>query len=101
MAPLDFEAAIDAKAARIKQIRSPVAGLDALVFTAGIGEHSPPVRAALCERLAWLGVVLDPAANASNGPQISSAESAFSVWVVPTDEELMIAQHTEAVLARA
>jgi acetate kinase len=74
-------------------------GLDALIFTAGIGENSPLVRAALCARLAWLGVALDPAANASGGPRISSPESAASVWVIPTDEELMIAQHTEAVLA--
>ena len=74
-------------------------GLDALVFTAGIGENSPHVRGALCERLAWLGVVLDPAANASGGPKISSDASAVSVWVIPTDEELMIACHTQAVLA--
>jgi len=74
-------------------------GLDALVFTAGIGENSPAVRAALCARLAWLGVALDPVANAAGGPRISTPESAVSVWVIPTDEELMIAQHTEAVLA--
>jgi len=74
-------------------------GLDALVFTAGIGENSPPVRAALCARLAWLGVALDPVANAAGGPLISALESAVSVWVIPTDEELMIAQHTQAVLA--
>ena len=74
-------------------------GLDALVFTAGIGENSSPVRAALCERLAWLGLVLDAEANAAGGPRISRPESAVSVWVIPTDEELMIAQHTAAVLA--
>ena len=69
-------------------------GLDALVFTAGIGEHSAPVRAALCGKLAWLGVKLDEQANASNGPCISTSDSAVSVWVIPTNEELMIAHHT-------
>ncbi len=69
-------------------------GLDAFVFTAGIGEHSAPVRAALCEKLAWLGVELDAQANAAGGPRISTVGSAVSVWVVPTNEELMIAQHT-------
>ncbi len=69
-------------------------GLDALVFTAGIGEHSAPVRAALCGKLAWLGVKLDEESNASNGPRISAPDSAVSVWVIPTDEERMIAHHT-------
>ena len=69
-------------------------GLDAFVFTAGIGEHSAPVRAALCGKLAWLGVKLDEQANASNGPCISTSDSAVSVWVIPTNEELMIAHHT-------
>jgi acetate kinase len=77
---------------------SVLGGLDALVFTAGIGEHSAPVRAALCTRLQWLGVKLDETANASNGPLISTAESAVSVWVIPTNEELMIAQHTLALV---
>jgi acetate kinase len=69
-------------------------GLDAFVFTAGIGEHSAPVRAALCERLGWLGVRLDEQANAAGGPRISTKDSRVSVWVIPTNEELMIAQHT-------
>ncbi len=73
-------------------------GLDAFVFTAGIGENSPVVRAALCKRLAWLGLRLDAAANASGSPRISTADSAVSVWIIPTDEELMIAQHTLALL---
>jgi acetate kinase len=73
-------------------------GLDALVFTAGIGERSAPVRAALCAKLAWLGVKLDEQANASNGPRISASDSAVSVWVIPTNEELMIAQHTLALV---
>ena len=73
-------------------------GLDAFVFTAGIGEHSAPVRAALCAKLSWLGVKLDEQANTSGGPRISTPESAVSVWVIPTNEELMIAQHTLALV---
>jgi acetate kinase len=73
-------------------------GLDAFVFTAGIGEHSAPVRAALCQKLAWLGVKLDKRANDSNGPRISAPDSSVSVWVIPTNEELMIAQHTLALI---
>jgi acetate kinase len=73
-------------------------GLDALVFTAGIGENSAPLRAALCSQLAWLGVKLDESANSSGGPRISTAESAVSVWVIHTDEEWMLAQHTLGLL---
>jgi acetate kinase len=72
-------------------------GLDAFVFTAGIGENSVSVRAALCLKLAWLGVKLDKQANLSGGPKISTPDSSASVWVIPTDEELMIAQHTLAL----
>jgi len=68
------------------------------VFTAGIGEHSAPVRAALCGRLAWLDVRLDEQANISGGPRISTLDSGVSVWVIPTNEDLMIAQHTLAVI---
>ena len=73
-------------------------GVGALVFTAGIGENSPPLRAAVCSKLAWQGVKLDEPANASSGPRISMAESAVSVWVIPTDEEWMLAQHTLGLL---
>ncbi len=73
-------------------------GLDAFVFTAGIGENSAPVRAAVCERLSWLGVKLDASANATGGPCITTPESAVSVWVIPTDEEWMIAWHTASLL---
>ena len=75
-------------------------GLDAFVFTAGIGENSAPLRAALCARMAWLGVKLDVAANTSKGPRISTPDSKVSVWVIPTNEELMIAQHTLALIRR-
>jgi acetate kinase len=73
-------------------------GLDAFVFTAGIGENSVPVRAAVCKKLAWLGVTLDEKANASGGPRISAHDSQVSVWVIPTNEELMIAQHTSSLI---
>ena len=73
-------------------------GLDAFVFTAGIGEHSVPVRAALCNKMAWLGVKLDQPANVAGGPRISAPDSGVSVWVIPTNEELMIAQHTLALV---
>ena len=77
---------------------SVLGGLDALVFTAGIGENSAPVRAGLCRALGWLDVALDEAANERNGPRISTADSRVSVWVIPTDEDLMIAQHTLALV---
>jgi len=73
-------------------------GLDAFVFTAGIGENSVPLRAALCGKLEWLGVKLDVKANIAGGPRISTPDSRVSVWVIPTNEELMIAQHTLALI---
>ena len=73
-------------------------GLDALVFTAGIGEHSHQVRAAVCRQLASLGVVLDEPANLAGGAIVSAPESRVSVRVIATDEELMIARHTLALL---
>jgi acetate kinase len=69
-------------------------GLDAVVFTAGIGEHSPEIRARICRQAAWLGLQLDNAANRAGGPRITAPGSAVSAWVIPTDEELMIARHT-------
>ena len=68
-------------------------GLDALVFTAGIGEHAAPVRAAVCQHLSWLGLALDSAANLRHGPRISTPASVPSAWVIPTDEERVIARH--------
>jgi acetate kinase len=73
-------------------------GLDGVVFTAGIGEHAPEIRDAVCKRLAWLGVVIDPVANAANAGRISAAHSRIEVRVIPTDEEAMIARHTLQVL---
>jgi acetate kinase len=75
-------------------------GLDGLVFTAGIGERSPEIRERICTRAAWLGIELDEAANRAGGPRISSAGSRIAVYAIPTDEELMIARHTLAVLRR-
>jgi acetate kinase len=69
-------------------------GIDALVFTAGIGEHVAAVRERVCAGLSWLGIALEPAANARHETGISAATSTIPVWVVPTDEELMIARET-------
>ncbi|MFZ4287573.1 acetate/propionate family kinase [Variovorax sp. HJSM1_2] len=69
-------------------------GIDALVFTAGIGEHAAALREQVCHAAAWLGVVVDPVANATGGPKINAASSKVAVWVIPTNEELMIASHT-------
>jgi acetate kinase len=80
-------------------LAAALGGLDAIVFTAGIGEHAAPVREAVCRGAAWLGVEVDPAANAAGGPRITTAASRVAAWVIPTDEELMIARHTRAVLA--
>jgi acetate kinase len=79
-------------------LAAALGGLDAFVFTAGIGENSPIIRARIAERLAWLGVVLDPTANADRKSFISRLESQVVLLVVPTDEELMIARHTLALL---
>jgi len=73
-------------------------GLDAFVFTAGIGENSASIRARVVEQLAWLGVTLDPDANDHHAQVISRPDSKIPVYIVPTDEELMIAQHTLALL---
>jgi acetate kinase len=73
-------------------------GVDGLVFTAGIGENAPEVRRRICEASAWLGITLDAEANTRRAARISAAESRVSVWVIPTNEELMIARHTNQVL---
>lgn len=73
-------------------------GLDAFVFTAGIGENSAAIRARIAARLEWLGIALDPGENARHGTKISQPDSRVPVYVIPTDEELMIAQHTLALL---
>ena len=80
-------------------LAAALGGLDAFVFTAGIGENSPGMRARIVEKLAWLGAVLDPQANAAGSTSIAAAGSRIGLYVVPTDEELMIARHTLALLA--
>jgi acetate kinase len=74
-------------------------GLDALVFTAGIGENSAQIRAKVCAGMAWLGIRLDEDANRAGGPRISAQDSRVKIWVIPTNEELMIATHTQQLLA--
>ena len=90
-----------AAAQHIAALVVPLSGLDGLVFTAGIGEHSPAIRAAICARLQWLGITIDPLANAQNAPVISKAASAVEVMVIPTNEEAMIARHCVDLLAPA
>ena len=80
-------------------LAAALSGLNAIVFTAGIGENSRSLRGRVCRDAAWLGVELDAAANEHNGPRISAAGSRVSAWVVPTNEELMIARHTRQLLA--
>jgi acetate kinase len=72
-----------------------------LVFTAGIGEHAPAIRAAVCARLSWLGLRIDDAANAASAARISTPDSKVEVCVIATNEELMIARHTQATINRA
>jgi acetate kinase len=85
-------------AKEIGALAAALGGLDALVFTAGIGENSPEIRQRICEASSWLGLQLDAEANASGTLRISSAQSRISAWIVPTNEELMIARHTGALL---
>jgi acetate kinase len=80
-------------------LAAALAGLDAFVFTAGIGENSAAVRTRIAARLAWLGAALDPAANAARTALISRPDSRVALYVIPTDEELMIARHTLALLS--
>jgi acetate kinase len=82
-------------------LTAALGGLDGLVFTAGIGEHSPEIRARVCARAAWLGIGIDESANRAGGPRISTSDSRVAVYAIPTDEEKMIARHTLDVLRRA
>ena len=82
----------------IGSLAAALGGLDALVFTAGIGEHHPEVRAGVCATAAWLGLEIDAPANESGGPRISRESSKVSAWVIPADEEIMIARHAVEAL---
>jgi acetate kinase len=79
-------------------LAAALGGLDAFVFTAGIGEHAPVIRARIAECLAWLGAELNPAANDVGATRISNPASRVALLVIPTDEELMIARHTLALV---
>jgi acetate kinase len=79
-------------------LAAALGGLDAVVFTAGIGEHAAPIRARVCRDAAWLGLELDEEANNAGGPRISRPGSRVSAWIIPTNEELMIARHTRQML---
>jgi acetate kinase len=83
----------------IGSLAAALNGFDALVFTGGIGENAAEVRARVCTATAWLGLEFDEAANQSNGPRISRPNSRVAAWIIPTNEEFMIAQHTRRVLA--
>ena len=76
-------------------------GLDAFVFTAGVGEHSPEIRSRICEQLSWLGIRIDEDANRLGKARISTSDSPVNVWIIPTNEELMIARHTARLTAGA
>src|SRR3989454_2674949 len=96
--------AIDVYVYRIRRelgsLAATLGGLDAIVFTAGIGENAAVIRERVCHDAAWFGIELDVAANARGGPRISTPGSRVSAWVVPANEELMIARHTQNVLGR-
>ena len=94
--------AIDVYVYRIRRelgsLAGALGGLEALVFTAGVGENASAIRERVCRDAGWLGLTLDPEANATGGPRISAADSRVTAWVIPTNEELMIARHTRRVL---
>ena len=85
-------------ACEIGSLAAALSGLDALVFTAGIGEHAHEIRKRICKQASWLGVTLNETANIAGKPEISTVKSAVSVWVIPTNEALIIARHTRALL---
>jgi len=84
---------------KLGSLVAALGGIDAMVFTAGIGENAPLIRSRVCHDALWLGVEIDEAANAAGRACISTAASRVAVWVVPTNEELMIARHTRSLLA--
>lgn len=79
-------------------LAAALGGLDAVVFTGGIGERAAAIRERVCRSAEWLGLELDPAANQAGGPRISAGASRIPAWVIPTNEELMIARHTRSLL---
>jgi len=97
--------AVDVFVYRIRRelgsLAAALGGLDSIVFTGGIGEHSAAIRERVCQDAAWLGIELDAAANACGGPRLTTGRSRVSAWVIPANEELMIARHTQRLLGRA
>jgi acetate kinase len=82
-------------------LAAALGGLDALVFTGGIGEHSAAIRAKICLQAAWLGLDLDESANEAAAGRFSKLDSSLSAWIVPTDENLMIARHTQRLVCHS
>jgi acetate kinase len=87
-----------AVAKQLGALAAALGGLDGVVFTAGIGERSAPIRSRVGQASRWLGIELDETANERGGPRISRSDSSVSAWVIPTNEELMIARHTRSLL---
>jgi acetate kinase len=85
-------------AKEIGALAAVLGGIDGLVFTAGIGENSTEIRKRICEASSWLGIDVDDDANAQKGPRISTSTSKVSAWMIPTNEEVMIARHTGVLL---
>ena len=83
---------------RWARLAATLGGFDAIVFTAGIGEHQPSIRAAVARRLKWLGLELDEAANAANATRINRADARVAAFVIPTNEETVIAEDALAVV---
>jgi acetate kinase len=81
-------------------LSAALGGFDALVFTAGIGEHAPEIRRRVCEGVEWLGLEIDGAANKAGGPRVTKIDSKTSAWMIPTDEDLMIARHTRRIVGK-
>jgi acetate kinase len=79
-------------------LAASMGGIDGMVFTAGIGERSPEIRGRVLRRLGWLGFALDEAANQAAGPRLTRPDSLRHAYVIPTDEEIVIARHTLALL---
>ncbi len=86
-------------AREVAALTATLGGFDALIFTAGIGEHAPEIRKRVCARLHWLGITLDEKLNLADSGCITTSSSTASAWVIPTNEELMIARHTQQLLA--
>jgi acetate kinase len=86
---------------KLDSFAAALGGLDALIFTAGIGEHAVAIREQVCKDAGWLGITLDVEANARGGPRITSDDSRVGVWVITTDEDVMVARHTVRLIGNS